>query len=87
MPHTRRDCGVLTRYEIHMHNNIFIVELFHDRYWCSACNSCICMHSECARQIEDQWQSEHVVSIDYCMLCGRLAKSRNGVVLCVTCSN
>lgn len=87
--HTRRDKGVIISYELSMQNNIFIVEKFHNQFYCSVCAKHWCNHAILAREIEDQFQTEQKPDpvLGRCIYCGWLAKRVNGIAICLSCAS
>lgn len=87
--HIRHDKGVVIRYELHMQNNVFIVEIFRGQFRCSTCASGGCRHARLARQLEEQFQNSRPINLDLgtCLFCGRFAKIINGVAICPTCNS
>jgi hypothetical protein len=87
LSHVRHDKGVVIRWELHMRNNIFIVERFRKYFKCATCAASTCEHKKLAEQLEENWQlSKSGEKPGSCFFCGRLARDRNGLAICATCA-
>ena len=86
--HKRIDKGVIVSHELFVDNNVFIVELFRNRFNCSACYSRYCKHALLAGEQEAIYlESKRDINLGSCLYCGRLAKKFRGVAICLSCSN
>lgn len=86
-PHKRHDMGVIIRWEIHHHNNIFICEQFRGYFKCCSCSSRICVHTKIAEQLEQAWQLNNSgEKPGSCFFCGRMSVERNGLSICARCA-
>jgi hypothetical protein len=87
--HVRRDKGVIIEYQLHMQNNIFIVEKFRNKFHCSVCAVQACKHTRLARQLEEAHQSnlKPDPTLGSCYYCGSLAKKINGIAVCLSCNS
>lgn len=86
LSHIRHDKGVVIRWELHMHNNIFIVEQFRKYFRCSVCATPTCEHKKLAEQLEENWQINNSgEKPGSCLFCGHPSPERNGLAICFRC--
>jgi len=86
-PHVRQDLGVIVRWEVHYHGNIFVAEQFRGYFRCCSCASRICVHTKLAEQLEQAWQLDNSPEPPgSCFFCGNLARNRNGLAICARCA-
>jgi redox-regulated HSP33 family molecular chaperone len=86
--HKRVDKGVVISHELFVDDNVFIVELFRNRFTCSVCYSRTCKHALLAGEQEAKYlEGKQDNNLGSCMYCGRLAKKWRGVAICLSCSN